>query len=299
MKPLPKIRLCSAMCAFALSGMASFAHAAPPAASLLRAMNQADKNLSFTATETVVRPGAPTVRVKVQHADRKHRFDYLAPDVRRGDAVIDNGQTVWTYLAAEKTAFQTLSRPDRDFVMRPDLAASVTGAGNVDSRPAWIVQLTRNGNERRLWIDQKNGALLRRDMRRNGALVESSVLSDIRFGTVSASSFVWQAPAGTTSIKSSGTLYVSANAAKRRAMLKFPEWTPAGYSFESAIIDEKKGEAWLRFSGAKRFSIFQSRAEHATELQQVGEAWFVAKGGNRFVIVGLGEADARKLAEGL
>jgi len=262
-------------------------------------MAQAEKTVSYRATETLTRPGRPTVRVRVQRAAHNRRYDYLAPDLRRGDAVIDDGKSVWVYLSGDKAAVQTVSRPSREYTIRPGLQASVSGASRVDNRAAWVLQLARGVNQRRLWIDQKNGTVLKRELRRGTALLESSTLSGIRFGKVPATTFVWTPPAGTKISRSAGTFYVSANAARRLAMLKFPAWIPGGYSFESAIVDDKKGEAWLRFSGAKRFSIFQSRTQHDASLQQVDGAWFLARGGNRFVIVGLEEADARKLAGGL
>ena len=274
-------------------------HAAPEVGDVLRTFATAEKTLSYSAVETLERPGQPAVKLRVQRDGRKRRFDYVAPDVRRGDAVIDNGRVVWIYLKSETAAVQTLSRPDSDWPARAANSARLAGTGTVENRIAWIVETARGGTQRRLWIDQKNGALLRREIRRDGKMVENSELQNIRFGEVPAAVFNYTPPAGASVSRTAGTLYVSANAARRIASLRFPSWTPPGYAFESAIVDEKKGEAWLRFSGVKRFSIFQSRADGDTALQQVDGAWFFARGGNRFVIVGLNESEARRLAAAL
>jgi outer membrane lipoprotein-sorting protein len=273
--------------------------AAPTADEVLRDWARAERTLSFSAIETLERPSAPVVRLRVQRDGHKRRFDYLAPDVRRGDAVIDDGRNVWIYLRGENTAVQTLSRPDREYEARFAGAARVAGVGSIDNRLAWIVELARGQNLRRLWIDQKNGALLRRETRRGEQTLENSVLSSVHFGDVPLGVFSWTPPAGAQVTRTTGALYNSANAARRIAMLRFPTWTPRGYSFESAIVDERTGDAWLRFSGARRFSIFQSRAEHDAPMQKVNEAWFFARGGNRFVIVGLEEDDTRQIAAAL
>lgn len=285
------------MAAFALACRPSIG--APAAGDVLRNSARAEKTLAFTAVETIERPGAPAVKLRVQRDGRQRRLDYLAPDVRRGDAVIDNGREVWIYLKSENAAVQTLSRPESDGGPRPGGTARIAGTGTVEDRVAWIVETTRGNMQRRLWIDQKNGAMLRREMRRGGQLMENSELGSIRFGDVPASTFAYKPPAGAKVSRISGTLYTNANAARRVASLRFPAWTPPGYAFESAIVDDKNGETWLRFSGARRFSIFQSRAAGEIPLQQVDGAWFLARGGNRFVIVGLDEANTRKLADSL
>jgi outer membrane lipoprotein-sorting protein len=284
-----------------LCGLAALSplHAAPSVTEVLQDWARAERTLAFSATETVERPGAPTVRLRVQRDGRKRRLDYLAPNVRRGDSVIDDGKTTWIYLRGENVAVQTVSRPDNEMTATRATKARVAGVGSIADRLTWIVDLTRGQSQRRLWIDQKNGALLRRETRRGAQLIENSVLEDVRFGAVPASVFQWKPPAGANVSRTTGTLYASANAARRVAALRFPRWTPRGYSFESAIVDVRQGEAWLRFSGAKRFSIFQSRAQTDAALQKVDGAWFFARGGNRFVIVGLDESDARQLAASL
>jgi hypothetical protein len=177
--------------------------------------------------------------------------------------------------------------------------ARVTGVGSISDRLTWIVESERGGMLRRLWIDQKNFVLLRREIRRGASLVENSVLSDVRFGDPNIS-FAWSPPRGAQVTRSGGTFFSNVNAARRVSWLRFPANIPAGFTFESAIVDEKKGEAWLRFSGARRFSIFQSKgAQSNLPLQKVDGAWFLARGGNRFVIVGLDDAQTAKLVAGL
>jgi outer membrane lipoprotein-sorting protein len=270
----------------------------PSATSLLQGAARAERNVAFSATETVERPGSPEARMRIAHDDARRRIDYLAPDVRRGDVVVDNGKNVWIYLRRENLAVQTVSRPMREPAVR-GAGARVVGVGSIDNRLTWMVEIERAGMLRRLWIDQKNFVLLRREIRRGEALIENSVLSNVRFGSPDVS-FAWSPPRGAQVTRSEGTFFGNVNGARRIGWLRFPTTVPGGFTFESAIVDEKKGEAWLRFSGARRFSIFQSKgAQSDLPLQKVDGAWFLARGGNRFVIVGLDDGQTAKLAAGL
>ena len=74
--------------------------------------------------------------------------------------------------------------------------------------------------------------------------------------------------------------------------LQYPRVLPTGFSFESAVVDGEKGEAWLRYTdGARRFSIFQQRARHASTQNSapraVDGAWYRQSAGSRLLGVGL------------
>jgi hypothetical protein len=82
--------------------------------------------------------------------------------------------------------------------------------------------------------------------------------------------------------------------------LRPPTKLPAGYVFDSAEIDGKAKEAWLRYKSEKnRFSIFQQHTREANnvEFRQEGEGWYWQDGKDRFLIAGLPEAQAKQVAE--
>jgi hypothetical protein len=244
--------------------------------------------------------------MRVWRQGRKQRIEYLAPAVRKGDIVVDDGQKVWIYLRADNMAMQTVSRGrGTDFLLRrlKELNTRIAGVGTVGERMAWIVEIARDGSPNwRLWVDQKNQALLRSERLDKGRRVEGSLLSNITFGAVNPSRFAWTPPADAKVTRTEGSLYTNANGAKRAAAwLRLPARVPAGYAFETAVVDSAKNEAWLRYSsGSNRFSIFQQRGDAADKpAQKVGEAWFLQKAGNRFLIVGLNDAQARELANTL
>jgi outer membrane lipoprotein-sorting protein len=267
------------------------ANAAPSPTALLLGMVRADATQSYSATEVIERVGSPTLKMRVWRQGHKQRVEYQEPPIRQGDLVVNNGQSVWIYLRGEN--IRRMRSSD----------AKVSGVGTVGKRTAWIVEIKQNGALwRRLWIDQKNNIALRSERMANDRRVESSVLQNIVFSPVDASHFNWTAPKGAQVTRTAGSLFTNATAAQRTATwLRLPSSLPAGYAFESAVVDGTKGEAWLRYSsGSDRFSIFQQKSDDGVKpLQKVNDAWFLQRGGNRFLIVGLNDADAGRVSNSL
>jgi outer membrane lipoprotein-sorting protein len=282
--------------------LASCATAQTPSGSnLLRAMLRAERTASYFATEVVTQRGAPTLKTRVWRQGLKRRVEFLEPPVRRGDLLVDDGTNVWLYHSRERAAVQT-----RAVRRTAEMAALNNSIGTVQSRVggpvsiagrrAWIIEMRAKNDQQRIlrrhWIDTATKVRLRVDrFAPDGTVSGSSTLQNVQFAPVPAARFAWSPAAGTKVTRTAGRLFMQLAPARRAAdWLQYPRVVPAGYSFESAIVDNKKGEAWLRYTnGAQRFSIFQQRAANSSTLsglaapRRVDGGWYWQGGGSRML----------------
>jgi outer membrane lipoprotein-sorting protein len=296
------------------TGTAQAQNAGVSADQLLSAMANARRRVEYTGTEVMTQSGAPPMQMRVWRNGVKRRLEFLAPPIRRGDVVVDDGSNVWLYHREDNTAVQTVGRGDmrQDYIerLRRDFKAQVTGTEMVAGRRAWVVRMTPRtgkGVRYKFWIDQATKARLRRERyTADGRRGQSTTLTNVRFGPVPSSKFQWSPPAGATVTRTSGTLYsVLARARSAASWLQVPRYTPRGYVFESAVVDASKGEAWLRYTdGRKRFSIFQQRvrggsAGGSTTPRQVKDGWYWKRGDSRFLAVGIEDNQIRHVAQSM
>lgn len=286
------------------------ASAAPRGEDLLRASLQAEHKTSYSATETTTRSEGPTVIAHVQRKGDKRRLEYSAPVIMRGDVWVDDGTTVWRYHASERSAVRTKAAPREGATdwqrMRGRFDIQNKGATNIQGRKAWLIQFVSRQSKRvtrKLWIDDSKKIRLRTERYdAGGKRTETWALSNLKFGGVPDSAFRYSPPGG-SSITNAGTLYVRLGQAKRGASwLRAPQKLPPGYAFESVVVDSAKKEAWLRYtSGTKRFSIFQQQASIAktTPLTKAGSGWYWQTSRDRFLIAGLGEAQAKLVSDSM
>ncbi|MBV9866815.1 MAG: hypothetical protein JO316_15780 [Abitibacteriaceae bacterium] len=283
----------------------------PNGTQLLQAMAQAERTVQYSGTSTVKRQGSRPITMRVWHSGIKRRLEFLEPPIRRGDLLVDNGEEVWSYHRSENTATRMRATALRgaDAYGTGQIAgfdARVLDKENVAGRAAWIVAVSRHGQAHvasKFWIDAATKARLRMEHYNSaGALVVTAGLQTVKLGAIPATQFAWSPPPGAKVTQTSGTLYNDlAQAHQAASWIQYPRSLPAGYAFESAVVDPK-GEAWLRYSnGLNRFSIFQQRvAENKiTDLRQVSGGWYWQRGGSRFLAVGVPAADATKVAAGV
>lgn len=305
-KPLfPQTPLKGAVVAFlTASFFITQAQAAPRGEELLRDAMKAQRTVSYVATETTTRIGAPTMIARVQKSGDKRRLEYSAPAIMRGDLLLDDGANLWRYHRAEKSAIKTKTatrqkEPSQNALRL--LAVSAPARSTLVGRKAWLVTVSTRNKKRvlhKIWIDEKTKARLRMERFDNrGQRVETVALSNIKFGAVPTSAFRWTTPAGAR-LTNAGTLYQQLGQAQRSTRwLQAPSKLPKGYVFENAVVNSS--DAWLRYSnGVRRFSIFQQRTKDArsTPFKRAGSAWYWQKSGNRFLIAGLPEAQAKLIA---
>ncbi len=273
----------------------------PSGSDLLRQMLKAERTASYAATEVVTQRGAPTLKTRVWRQGPKRRVEFLEPPVRRGDLLVDDGTKVWLYHNRERAAVQTRSlRRAAEMAALNDRIGSiptrVSGPVDVAGRRAWVVEMRAAKDKKRVlrrhWIDTATKVRLKVErFTPNGTVSETSSLQNVQFGAIPAARFAWTPAAGTKITRTSGRLFMQLAPAKRVATwLQYPRTVPSGYSFESAIVDNKKGEAWLRYTnGAQRFSIFQQRAADPstlsglTEPRRVDGGWYWQGGGSRML----------------
>lgn len=272
----------------------------------LRALSQAEKGAQYSATATSQRDGAPTTKWRVWRKGAKNRMEYTAPPVRRGDVLVDDGQNVWLYHRADNTAVQTKSRPralEFGALNSRDLNLRVDGAQKVDGREARVLEVRRDSKiVRRLFIDEKARILLGNQRLANGEEVERTMLSDLEIGEVSDTKFRWNPPQGAQVVRTGGRVWLQLAAARREtSWLRAPSFVPQGFSFESAIVDNEKGEAWLRYASATaRLSLFQQRAasdNSSSEAKEINGSWFWQRGGNRFLLAGAPDSDVQRIIQ--
>lgn len=273
----------------------------PSGSDLMRAMLRAESTASYFATEVIARRGAPTLKARVWRQGAKRRVEFLEPPVRRGDLLVDDGINAWLYHSRERAAVQT-----RSLRRGAGLAALNSRIGNIPTRVsgpvsiagrrAWIVEMRDTKDRQRIlrrhWIDTASKVRLRVErLAPNGTVSEASSLQNLQFVPIQAARFAWTPAPGTRITRTSGRLFMQLAPAKRAAQwLQYPRVVPAGYSFESAIVDNRKGEAWLRYTnGVQRFSIFQQRAVDPSTLsgqaapRRVDGGWYWQGGGSRML----------------
>lgn len=292
----------------ALCALTSSVHAAPSAPDLLRAMQGAEATVQYSGVQTLTQQGAPTIVVRVWRSGARQRWEFVAPQVMKGDLLIDNGQIVKRYLKAENAVFETRSAPRR--AARSEFAgqnATLVGEAKVAGRAAYVLSVSPRKARRaahKVWIDKETKARLRIErFDAKGKTIESIGLQKAVFAPVPAAQFEWTAPANAQVTRTQGTLYARLNAAQRAAnWLQVPRVLPSGFAFESAVVDSSgEGEAWLRYTnGAARFSIFQQRsAGDDTPPKLVDGSWFLRRNGSRFLVVGAPPDEAQRVAQSI
>lgn len=250
--------------------LASSAHA-QDAQTLVSQMKQAEATITYSATQKTGNGNT----TRVFRSGLKRRVEWLSPDVKRGDIMVDNGANVFLYHRAEKSATKTDSRSRVPSFVATGAATPTKFAG----RRAFSVAVS---NRRTLVIDAQTKALLA-VRGGNGGFA----LSNIMFGSIAPAKFNFAAPAGVKVNAFPGALYPNLNGAKRAATwIQTPAKLPPGWSFESAIVGQKS--AWLRYSdGQNRISLFeQPTSDHDLAPNAVNGGTFWKRGGVRFLATG-------------
>ncbi len=242
---------------------------AQDAATLLSQMQAAEKTAQYSATQT-----GPGGTARVYRSGLKRRLEWVAPEGKRGDVLVDDGTKVFWYRRAERSATQTNSRPHVPHFAATGGAKPTTFAG----RRALRIE----AGERTLTVDAQTKILLGISGKNGGF-----ALSNIKLGSVPASKFTFTAPAGVQIQHLDGALYSNINAAKHAARwLQSPVTLPPGWSFESAVVGQNS--AWLRYSnGQQRISLFEqptSDADRAPATVKGGRFW--KRAGARFLATG-------------
>ena len=280
--------------------------ATPSGVTLLTRMSRAAQSVSYSARQTTWRKNTPTIIIQIWDNGKKQRMEFVAPPINKGDIRLDDGTHIRRYHRSENGVVQTPSSAGHVFDtarFSQKYQARVLGKSKVAGRSAWIVGIQAKNSSRYLrkyWIDTSNYLRLRAEyFGDDGKRVEATQLSSIHFGSVPSSKFVWKTPAG-AKVNYAGELYTRLNRALRQATwMRVPRWLPSGYAFESVVINKTNNEIWLRYSnGSHRFSVFEQRTndQKSTSVRKVDGGWFWSKGGMRYFIAGLGEADAKKMA---
>ena len=255
---------------------------AQDAKTLLRQAQGAEQTLTYTAKRITTGPEG-TEEVWIYRDGRKRRLEWLKPAVRAGDVLVDDGRQVFLFHKSENSVTQFLSRAS---------STRFDGEWNVSRRAnEWVL---RRGN-RALVLDAATKAVI---ATQNGAM--STKLTQINYAEPKASKFKFDVPNGAKVTRLNGALYRNIGAVKRVASwVKAPSQLPAGYKLESAVVAPT--EAWMRFSnGAKRFSLFQQKAEGGdVAIQKVDGGTFWKRDGARFLVTGAPDGAIDEIASSL
>lgn len=309
MKRRIKVLLSTIPLLFVLTGVAQLsagAQTATPSGSvLLQRMQQARKTTSYSAQRTIWRKQSPVIKTQIWRAGDKRRIEYIEPPIRKGDITVNDGKYTWRYHRSENSVIQTPNSHNNRAGRGSNRNFNVTneGATTIGGRKAWIVTIkSQKGapRTRKFWIDQQTYLRLRTELYdTKGQRTETMQLGSLNVSAVPASLFQWKTPRG-AKVNSAGELYSRLERAKRQApWMRVPNWVPAGYVFESAVINKSKNEVWLRYSsGTNRFSIFEQRTNDTSiaRPRTVSGSLFWRNKGMRFLIAGLTEADAKRVA---
>ncbi len=277
-----------AVSAFLLGAMAlstipatSQAHA-QDAATIINQMRAAEGKAQYSGTLFIVRSGRRETAT-VWRDGTKRRWQWEAPDLKKGDVLVDNGANLYLYHASENSVTQTQSTP-----LLPNLGSDwkvgKSGGDTILSR-----------GKQKLTIDGARKILLR--FENDGAVY---ALQNVKFGAQPASKFSFQTPAGAKVVRSQGKLFVDVATARASVnWLKAPAQLPSGYALESAIA--ASDEVWLRYSNGKsRFSLFEQKSEAGTVApRKVDGGYFWKTGGVRYLASGVSAGIAKSLASSL
>jgi outer membrane lipoprotein-sorting protein len=197
----------------------------------------------------------------------------LRRDVLGETLVVSNGLVEWLYVPARKRAWK---RPAADpFAKRfgPDeeldrLAENydvkAAQGEDVAGQPAWKVELSpRQGGavQRRLWLDKKNGIVLRSEtLRPDGSLASSMVAERLSF---EKGDWNFSPPAGTAVTEGAEQDYLDLDEAEEAAGFapRLPSVLPKGYVLESVDVIRrgKNNVVHSRFTdGLNVLSLFQA-----------------------------------------
>jgi len=280
--------------------------ATPSGMTILLQMEHASETVSYSARQTTWRKRTPVVITNIWDGGIKKRVEYLAPPVNKGDIQVDDGTHVRRYHRSEHGVVQTPStrrKPLRNTDFSQHYTVRLLGTATVSGRKTWIIGIVPHGSSkyvRKFWVDQYTHIRLRAELFDvSGQRTEATQLSHLHFGAIPAGKFNWKEPAG-AKVNYAGELYSHIRRAQEQVTwLRVPYWLPAGYAFESVVINKSNNEAWLRYTnGSHRFSIFEQRTKDTsnTKPQQVSGGWFWKRSGMRFLIAGLDARNAQKLA---
>lgn len=265
------------------------AGAVPTGKNLLEDVTVAERRASFTATQVIKLGDGPREVAKIWRNANKKRVEWLEPEVRRGDVLVDDGTNAWLFHKAENTATQTKSAALPDYRNSTTVGVKET---TLNGKPVYAMELSTGAL---LWVDKAKKVRLRLE---NGW--SSVVLSDVKFGYVPPSRFKFETPAGARVTRTTGTLVNNLSTARKSASwLRAPSQLPTGYAFESAVVDA--GEVWLRYTnGRRRFSLFQQKGEGAdVQPTKVDNGWFWKQSGTRFLVTGAPASSVPILASSL
>ena len=257
---------------------------AQDATTLLGQMRAAESKARYNGTLFIVR-GSQRETASVYRDGNRRRWEWTAPDLKRGDLLVDNGANLYLYHRSENSVTQTQSTP-----LLPNL-----GSGWKVSTQADTKDYVLSRGAQKLVIDRDRKILLRFE---NGASVYA--LQDLKFGDQADAKFGFQSPKGAKITRSDGKLFVDIESARASvSWLKSPAQLPAGYALESAVA--APDEVWLRYSNGKsRFSLFEQKAEGRTvPPTEVEGGFFWKTGGIRYLASGVSAATAKSLAGSL
>ena len=269
--------------AFTLATIAATPSArAQDAATIINQMRAAEAKAQYSGTLFIVRNGRRET-ASVWRQGAKRRWQWNAPDLKKGDVLVDNGTNLYLYHASENSVTQTQSTS-----ALPDL-----GGGWKVGKSGGDYVLSRGAQK--LTVDGARKILLR--FENDGAVY---ALQNVKFGAQPAGKFNFQTPARAKVVRSQGKLFVDVSAARASVnWLKAPTQLPAGYALESAIA--ASDEVWLRYSNGKsRFSLFEQKSEAGTLApRKVDGGYFWKTGGVRYLASGVSAGLAKSLASSL
>ena len=108
---------------------------AQDAATLIAQMRAAESKTQYSGTLNIVR-GGQRETARVYRSGQKRRWQWSAPDLKKGDLLVDNGTNLYLYHAAENNVTQTQSAPAFSNLGNGWKVASQTAADYVLTRGA-------------------------------------------------------------------------------------------------------------------------------------------------------------------
>ena len=238
--------------------------------------------VNYEGSKTVVSmsgSGLHAVEMDIIHAGNgKCRYIFNAPAGMLGCVIVDDGDSEWQYDSLENTAVRrksALRSENRNKVIFETLENNYRfeykGGADVCGRRCDIVDVvskTDDGNYRRMWVDNKNGLILKNKYYTGGLLVMYSHFNEIEYpGKLDDGNFMPPGNETTTIVERPAEEYYDMGelCSKLKTRVYLPAEVSGGYVFESGsrLHDKNGGVVHIKYTdGMNVISLFESGRKH-------------------------------------
>ncbi len=254
----------------------------------------------------------------------KIRYEYLSPEEMKGNVIVSDGETMWSYDAGknevQKVTIPSFEMPKMDYGeiikdMMEKFDVDLKGSEKISNRDSYILEMTPKDEsvtmKQKLWVDKEHWMPLKIEMEMEiqGKTMKTSLeYQDMEFNVgIPDSEFEFDVPKGAEVTERKiqmPKIFTSIEEAQEEAGFAIlePGYIPEGYEFERAIvmdIRDKKRVSLSYKKGIEMLTLSESVGERTTESREGAEkvdingaeGEFIKLGMNKFLRLNCGELE--------